>query len=166
MKRFCTLLLFGSACLQAHDVMLEVTGEIVNEACTLNYREKPPEVAMGEWETTHFSLPGSASDHRPFTLVLSQCINAITGVRVSFQGEAAAANPQLLKLDQQSISGLAIELSDANREPLAINQRGIRQPLLPEVDNVLHFHARYISLTPPITAGAANATALLSLEYD
>lgn len=146
---------------------IAISGVIRNNVCRLTTDSQSLNVALNQVDRRSFPAPDSATPAIPFALQLTDCGDATSAVTIAFTGTADTGNPALLKLNggESAAQGVALEILDQNKTPLAINGPGTTQPLNAGSDNMLQFYARYHANGLPVSTGEANAVADFSLTY-
>ncbi|WP_158484772.1 fimbrial protein [Pseudomonas chlororaphis] len=153
----------------AYDLLLNVSGTIAANGCTVSADSQNMTVTFGNVATKQFFANQTPWAKRKFVIQLERCGSAATEVKVSFNGIADSDNSDLLKITQDAgaASGLGIEILDMNGVTIPIGtQMASALPIdaTPGGTNQLVFYAQYRS-TGPVTVGPANATANFVLEY-
>ena len=125
--------------------------------------------ALGNYLTTDFTGVNSAtaSIHVPVKLDCPAS-NMHIQVRVNATADTSTTQPGAIRLDAGSpltATGVAIQMVDKNDNGLPINQDW--SETTGEAGKVnLGLHARYLQTGPVVTAGDANASATLTLNYE
>lgn len=148
-------------------VNLSMTATLVANSCEVSPDSKDKTVDMGIWATKQFASTPTLPPVR-FTLNLENCGAGASNVAVTFNGTADTSDGTLLALNSgggtASKVGIAILDKDRNRIPLG--QPGPLMPLTPNAANVsLVFYSQYVATGGQVTAGAANADATFTLDY-
>lgn len=149
----------------AYDVLINVSGNITGNTCTISASSENIKVKMGVNTSRQFSSVGDTGAKIPFSVELEDCGASFTGVKVMFSGDADTQNATLLKIAEGGSSGLAIQLLDSEESILPVNTWS---PLYGDSGNssvAMNFYARYMTTALPVTAGDADAVATFLLEY-
>lgn len=170
---FCTLSL--AVCLvmsqaNAADSSINITGNVVDNTCEISTESQNFSVDLQTQASKQFSAQGSVSEMVPFSVMFVNCGSAATGIKLGFQGVTVTPESPLLKNDDISgaATGVAIQLLDAAREVIHVNtdhENLSWNRLESGSNNTLHFYARMIALTYPVTAGKVSATATMTIEF-
>ncbi|AHG20962.1 ferrous iron transporter B [Chania multitudinisentens RB-25] len=156
----------GSVSAFAADGQINFTGEIIDSACeVVNNVSSPLNVSMGKIAKTAFSGKGSTAAATKFTLQLNNCPATLTGATVKFDGTTVAGDNSVLALTSGGATGVGIQLSDSS-SVLALNTASASYPLQSTGTNNLDFVARYVATAATVTAGAANAVASFTINYN
>lgn len=159
----------GSAAQADDPYNLQITGTILSKTCELSSASKNQTVQLGSINSAWLARTQAGPRYEPFTLELENCGKLASHISVTFSGSASAQNPALLAITAgpDNAQGVAIELYDRDKTPLALNTEGDATPLTASQPSVtLAFYARYVTDGTPLRAGAANATATFVLRYE
>lgn len=163
------LLTFGSSALADDPYNLQITGTILSKTCELSSASKNQTVQMGNVFSDRITRTHASPRYEPFTIELEKCGSLASHISVTFSGAANAQNPALLAIPAgaDNAQGVAVELYDRDKNPLALNTPGDATPLTANQPTVtLAFYARYVTDGTTVRAGAANATAIFVLNYE
>ncbi|SUY92929.1 S-fimbrial protein subunit SfaG precursor [Buttiauxella agrestis] len=173
MKKTLLLLLLASCSTLADlgHVNLIMSGEIMKESCDIDANNLTQNVEIGDFAVGTFNSVGSVSADKSFKILLSKCSPEIKTAGVTFTGTAqAGGDSSLLALSDTTgtgnlAQGVAVQLLDSNKIPLAINSLNpVRYPISPG-DNTLNFSLRYKAVSLPVVAGNANAVLYFNMDY-
>lgn len=173
MKKTLLLLLLASCSTLADlgHVNLIMSGEIMKESCDIDANNLTQSIEIGDFTVGTFKSVGSVSADKSFKILLSKCSPEIKSAGVTFTGTAqAGGDPSLLVLSDTTgggnmAQGIAVQLLDSNKSPLAINSiNPIRYDISPG-ENTLSFALRYKAVTLPVTAGNATAVLYFNMDY-
>ncbi|MDK9586398.1 fimbrial protein [Lelliottia wanjuensis] len=150
-------------------INLTMTGTIVDSTCDIDTNSKNQTVHIGSFATTDFKSVGSVSVDAPFTIVLKKCSSMIKNAGILFTG-TTGSDPTLLSLTDTSgggniASGVAVQVLDKDKKPVAINSSSPLNYALKSGDNTLNFSLRYKSTLATVTPGNATAVLYFSVEY-
>lgn len=163
------LLILGSTAQAADPYNLQITGTILSKTCELSSTSKNQTVQMGSIYSDRIARTNASPRYEPFTIELEKCGTLASHMSVTFSGTVSAQNPALLAIPAgaDNAQGVAIELYDRDKNPLALNTPGDATPLTASQPTVtLTFYARYVTDGTPVHAGAANTTATFVLNYE
>lgn len=154
----------------AADSAIKVTGQVIDFGCTVSTESTDFTVDLMKNSTKQFTCVGDTTPAIPFQIILTDCSDATTGVKVLFSGAADDDNNTLLKLDAttSSAAGMAVEILDGQGRELPINSSNTFPnwiKIQPKQNNALSFSARLKTTRMPIRAGLVNATATFTLEF-
>ncbi|MNY27980.1 Fimbria A protein precursor [compost metagenome] len=165
----------------AADGTVNFTGEIVDTLCSIAPSSQNLTVPLGKVSRATFydSNPiavgaaasvGKKATPAKFAIDLIGCGATATGAFVTFNGVAAAGNPDLLGLANAgqvgtaTATGVAIELGDSAGTRIKLGEKS-QEYILGKGDNSLKFQAAYIATATAVTAGPANAVAQFTVAY-
>ncbi len=154
----------------AHDGQVNVTGTITAASCNVEPDSKNQSVYIGEFSASSFAAVGDTSTPAKFDIKMNGCNNSIHGATIKFSGDADSNNSSLLALTGARAggnvaTGVAVEVLDANSNPLSINTVSSGLYALTTGENTLTFYLRYKSTLPTLTAGNAAAIMYFDLQY-
>ncbi|BBV77923.1 fimbrial protein [Klebsiella electrica] len=156
---------------QAADSTITITGYVRDNMCRVAAGSQNQTVDLMTNSAKQLFKPGETTWYPvPFSITLSPCGAAATGVKVGFTGTADPDNATLLKIDGGSgaAAGLGIQILDAGKNPLAINASSQNlnwSALSGGQANTLSFYARMMATQTSVVAGAVSATANFTLEF-
>ncbi|EPO1784649.1 fimbrial protein [Cronobacter turicensis] len=154
----------------AFDGTVKFTGEIVDQACTVNIgTDNTLTVDMGKVSKTAFTGVGTDASTTKFTIKLKDCPAAVTSAKVKFDGAPDASDSSLLALDSASdaAKGVAIKLMTVDKEALPLHSvNDYSYKLSSTEENNLDFYAAYRSTSATVTAGKANSVANFTVNYN
>ncbi|HHQ6629759.1 TPA: fimbrial protein [Serratia fonticola] len=148
-------------------VNLRMTATLVANTCTISHSSLSKTVDMGTWATKQLVTPQGLPPVR-FTINLENCGGLSSGVAVSFSGKADSDNNTLLALTtgKGAASKVAIAILDKDRNRIPLGRASAITPLAGGAANAsLVFYSQYVATARPVTAGAANADATFTLDY-
>ncbi|AKP33550.1 fimbrial protein [Yersinia aleksiciae] len=150
----------------AYDVLVSVTGKLIGNTCTVSTDSKMQTVPLGNIATKQFGVSHGVSNIKtPFFINLEECGPTFTGVKIRFVGTPDGDAADLIKVDDGSATGVAVELLNKDEQPLALNRQ---TDVLgtPGAENVqMKFHARLAATGSPVSPGPVSAIATWVLEY-
>lgn len=150
------------------NITLNFSGSIKMVTCEIIAGDGQ-DVALGDVSKTYFGNPGDVSPAKNFTITLSCPSGAMKQATVTFNGPTDSTDKTLLALDSGDggANGVAVRLNEND----GITQVKLNEPTeikaLSAGVNSLQFTAQYVALVdrPQIKAGAANATAQFTINY-
>ncbi|OQD51370.1 adhesin [Enterobacter cancerogenus] len=166
--RFITVALLA-LCTQARaetalgEINIRLYGNIVDFTCVAEGSDKT--VTLGTWPTKQLNTTGSRTQPMPFTLKLTGCPPGAASI--TFSGKADGSNSGLLALnDASTASHVAVEIRDADKTRLALQQAS--QPVTVDAQGnaVLSFYANYIATADNPQPGRADADATFMINYN
>lgn len=150
----------------AWDVLVNIRGEIIGNACTVASDSTHIEVNLGTLSTRQFSGIGSVSNiQEPFIFNLENCGPTFSGAKVRFTGTPDTDDPRLLQLDAGGANGAAIQILDAHGNPLPLNSWSELSPGNGDNTVTFKFFARLQATRASVEAGNVSAVATWELEY-
>lgn len=156
----------------ASDGTVNFNGSIIEDACTIDMGGKDAlTVPMGNVWKNAFKGAGDTASATKFTIVATDCPTSVNKASVKFDGIAVDNDSGVLQLTgagEADVAGnVGIQLADGNGQILKLAEASAQYDLQPTpAKNNLNFVARYISLADGVTAGAGNATATFTLNYE
>ena len=160
--RFLTVALFA-LCTQAQadtalgEINIRLYGNIVDFTCVAEGSDSDKTVTLG---TT-----GSRTQPMPFTLKLTGCPPGAASI--TFSGKADGSNNGLLALnDASTASRVAVEIRDADKTRLALQQASQPVSVDAQGNATLSFYANYIATADNPQPGRADADATFMINYN
>ncbi|CAI1002435.1 fimbrial protein [Serratia entomophila] len=150
----------------AADGVLNITGSITDQSCTVDPDSQNKQVALGKIAKDAFTASKTAGA-KAFNLVLKSCPATVTGATVRFDGTQIQGQSGLLALTQDAgkeAKGVGIQLLDDASNVLNIGNDSRVYSLAENKDNVLGFVARYYAYDT-VSVGSANSTANFTIVY-
>lgn len=167
--RFITVALFA-LCTRAQadtalgEINIRLYGNIVDFTCVAEGSDSDKAVPLG---TAH----ETAQHHRsrtqpmPFTLKLTGCPPGAASI--TFSGKADGSNSGLLALnDASTASHVAVEIRDADKTRLALQQASQPVSVDAQGNATLSFYANYIATADNPQPGRADADATFMINYN
>lgn len=155
--------------LYAHDIDIQISGKIKDSTCDIVQADRDKEVLLGDYRLQDLLQEGMSTRAIGFTISLENCGPDTDNVKIAFTGNAPTAKPELLALDNSSVTQLGIRLLGKDKNTIVLNNTqdgGVSYSLQPgQTAYSLQFYAQYVVLTTPVPAGPANATANLILTW-
>lgn len=168
-KFLCCTMLFSIAPFSlAHDGIVNISGTITDNTCTVSPDSKDFTVKMGNVPSKQFYQAGDGTRYEPFFIHLEKCGGAASGVTVSFSGPKDNRNSDLLAIPSGNgnASGMGIGIYNQDKSLIPIGSNSIQTKLTPNQPSVsISFYARYIADGGVVTTGTANAAATFTLTY-
>lgn len=160
----------------ASDGTLNITGTILDSACTIDTTTATQTVNLGVIQRTSFKETGSVAGKTKFSISLKDCPSTVTSASVTFDGTANKANPDILALNSgQTAEGVGVAFYEADGItpiPLLTKSTSVTldtatsgEPATPSNVNQLTYVATYKSTQDAVTAGSANATSNFTITY-
>ena len=163
--RFLTVALFA-LCTQAQadtalgEINIRLYGNIVAEGS-----DSDKTVTLGTWPTKQLSTTGSRTQPMPFTLKLTGCPPGAASI--TFSGKADGSNNGLLALnDASTASRVAVEIRDADKTRLALQQASQPVSVDAQGNATLSFYANYIATADNPQPGRADADVTFMINYN
>ncbi|MBS0848170.1 fimbrial protein [Citrobacter sp. JGM124] len=149
---------------------IKVTGRVLDFGCAISSESAEFTVDLLKHSSKQFPDAGSTSEAVPFRIILEDCAEGTTEVKVSFSGSQDSSNTALLKLDggSNAAEGLGVEILDNSKQPVPINAPTASLnwiKLAPEEIITLPFYARLMATQSPVHPGQIHASATFILEF-
>lgn len=157
------LFLLITSASHAADFNIRVNGRLVANSCTVSVASANRVVALGKLAIKQFQADGHIPV--PFTIDLQYCIDAVSGVKVTFNGAPDPQDSSVLALNASSTAAyVGLVILDQNRKRVPLGTAS--QPYRISSDKVsMAFYAQYVPTGKPVMPGSANADATFTLEY-
>lgn len=147
---------------------LEILPNSVNfnvGSCSLKFNV--PTVQLGDWYDTQFPTVGSTSTEVDIPITL----NCMAGTNIkatvtATSGTVYAAQGQLALSGTNKATGVAIQIIDANKNPIPLNSKETIKDNAAAGNYIFGWKARYIKTADKITPGPANGTATINIRYE
>lgn len=123
-------------------------------------------VPLGEYRTSDFASVGSTTASQPVNIVLDCNSGIKVNAVISSTAEASQAGTIALTQSADTATGIGVQLLDANNNPLAIGTSLVAGTTTGKGNYNINWQARYIRTATAMTAGAANATATVTISYE
>lgn len=154
----------------AADGQINFTGAIHSPTCNVDVSSKNQSINIGTFSTTDFQTVGTTTTSKPVDITLTNCSQGISGAKVFFSGNQDSDNPALLALEDTDntglmASGVGVEIIDANKKTVSINNSVSDLYTLAAGTNTLVFYLRYKSTQKTIKAGNATSVMYFDLQY-
>lgn len=150
----------------AKDGTVNFKGSIIDAPCSIMGGDANQTVDLGQISNAVLAAGGvgTRSPLVDFTIKLTGCGTAAKTARVTFAATADTANANLLAVTGGA-TGVGIQVSTG--EGLQVVKPGTASQSfqLHQGDNELKFQAAYVSTSPLVRPGAANATAQFTVSY-
>ncbi|MGU7785160.1 fimbrial protein [Burkholderia sp. PU8-34] len=156
----------------AYDGTVTITGSLSGATCDIkvNNGNKDGTVQLPSVSAGMLSSKGAVAGTTAFSVALSNCANAGTGVRMFFE-----AGPNVNGVDgtlfnrapNNAASNVAVQLLDMDRQPLKagdVSQRNGRPALIANNAATMTYHAQYYA-QDKTTAGAVSTSVTYSIDY-
>ncbi|MCU6163037.1 fimbria assembly protein [Enterobacter bugandensis] len=147
------------------EINIQMSGNIVDFTCVAEGNDSDKTVTLGTWPTKQLNTTGSRTQPMPFTLKLTGCPPGAASI--TFSGKADGSNSGLLALnDASTASHVAVEIRDADKTRLALQQAS--QPVTVDAQGnaTLSFYANYIATADNPQPGRADADATFMINYN
>lgn len=166
----CLLSLVTHRVALAADSAITIIGTVNGNTCFVSSGSSDFTVSLMSNSSKLLYQPGAVTPLVPFSIVFDQCGSSATGVKVGFTGPADNNNTSLLKINGGggAAAGVGIQILDNNKNAIDLNSAQSAldwSPLTGNQSNTLYFYARLMATLSPVTAGAVNATADFTLEF-
>lgn len=150
----------------AYDVLINVTGNVILNSCSISSGSQNMTVELGNYATSRFSGKGGGAEAVPFYINIEGCTDdVVSKARVKFSGESDDTNSQLLALDGSSGSGVAIRLLDKDKQKMVLGEWGGTWYNVNGEEGRLLYYAQYEAVSDTISAGSGDATATFLVEF-
>ncbi|MCG3100957.1 fimbria assembly protein [Pantoea agglomerans] len=147
------------------EINIQMSGNIVDFTCIAEGNDSDKTVTLGTWPTKQLSSTGSRTQPMPFTLKLTDCPPGAASI--TFSGKADGSNNGLLALnDASTASRVAVEIRDADKTRLALQQASQPVTIDAQGNAVLSFYANYIATADNPQPGRADADATFMINYN
>ncbi len=174
---FCLVMYSVSANVLASDGLVNYTGEIIENACTVtNNMNNPLRVVIGFVARSAINRgKGTIAAPTRFSIELTDCPESLIGTNahVKFDGTPAPEDNSVLALSEGpfgTATGVGIQLLEApssgNQSTVIPLHQASAAKTLQAGRNVFDFGAQYIALSDNVTAGPANGTASFTIVYN
>lgn len=144
---------------------IKMQATLVAGGCTVSIASQKLMVNMGQWFKRQVSANSEVSKPVLFAINLEHC-SSITGVTVTFNGQADSADPSLLAISGVgSAKNIGIAILDKDRRRIPLGHPSDVYTVSPDAESItLNFYGQYIA-SGEVSAGVANADATFSIEY-
>ena len=163
---FCSLV-------NAADVQVQLNGSILDQSCSIKSADLTKNVIFDDMNPKDFSFLGAVSSMQEVNIGLEKCTGNIETMYYIFSGYADLSDPSLLKITGQQdtsaddiASGLAIQILDANKNVIPLNQNQNINRTITEQTYNLKFYLRYKSTNTTVTPGDASSLLYLDFYYE
>ena len=147
------------------EINIEMSGNIVDFTCVAEGNDSDKVVTLGTWPTKQLRTTGSRTQPMPFTLKLTGCPPGAASI--TFSGKADGSDSGLLALNDGSTAGqVAVEIRDADKTRLDLQQASQPVTVDAEGNAVLSFYAYYIATADNPQPGRADADATFMINYN
>lgn len=147
------------------EINIQMSGNIVDFTCVAEGSDSDKTVTLGTWPTKQLSTTGSRTQPMPFTLKLTGCPPGAASI--TFSGKADGSNSGLLALnDASTASHVAVEIRDADKTRLALQQASQAVSVDAQGNAILSFYANYIATADNPQPGRADADATFMINYN
>lgn len=163
-----TLMMFHASAQAATalgEINIQMYGNIVDFTCVAEGSDSDKTVTLGTWPTKQLSTTGSRTQPMPFTLKLTGCPPGAASI--TFSGKADGSNNGLLALnDASTASNVAVEIRDADKTRLALQEASQSVAVDAQGNATLSFYANYIATADNPQPGRADADATFMINYN
>lgn len=147
------------------EINIELFGNVVDYSCVVEAADSDKAVELGRWATKQLRNAGSTTSIVPFTLSLTGCPPG--SASITFSGKADDSDPSLLGLNgNSSASRVAVEIRDADRSRLPLQQASREVSVDAQGNATLQFYANYIATADDPLPGKADADATFMINYN
>ena len=147
------------------EINIQMSGNIVDFTCVAEGSDSDKTVTLGTWPTKQLSTTGSRTQPMPFTLKLTGCPPGAASI--TFSGKSDGSNNGLLALnDASTVSRVAVEIRDADKTRLALQQASQPVSVDAQGNATLSFYANYIATADNPQPGRADADATFMINYN
>lgn len=106
----CAVLCLAAAAVQAADVTITITGQVVAKPCTIS--TTTANVSLGTLSTSTLQSAGSVSDWKTVALDLTNCPVGTSSVKATFTGTSDSTGTYFL--NQGTAGNIAVQLADSS----------------------------------------------------
>lgn len=159
-------LLFNIA--QAADGTINFTGNITDQACTVDTASANQTVNLGNVSAKAFAAAGDVAAPTKFSINLTNCPQTVTQARVKFDGTTNSTNQTILALSSgQTATNVGVALYEADSTTqIPVASASASQTITTVGPNVLNFVAKYMATTASVGTGTANAVTNFTVNYN
>lgn len=151
---------------QAYDVLISITGNLIGNTCEVSTDAKEQDVYLGNISMKQFSNSGAVSNiTTPFTLKLESCGPTFAGVKIRFSGTPDTENPQLIKVADGGATGVAVQILDKDGALVPLNTQTTAYGSAGDESVQMTFYARLAATGAAVSAGDVSAIATWTTEY-
>lgn len=149
----------------AADVVFNITGKIANSACEVGVGGTQT-VRLGTFSAGYLQNIGEITQLEPFDITLGNCPYDYSNVQVTFIGDVASGNTQLLALQPGGAENVGIAIYEKDKTSLIpLNVASSGKSVSATEATTLTFYAAYMS-TGTVTEGDANADVNFTISYN
>jgi major type 1 subunit fimbrin (pilin) len=161
---------FSTSVFAAGEGKVYITGEIIDQACTVETDVGKMTVKMGKIHKGAFKGVGDAVAGQAFDVILKDCPTSVTdgeGAVVRFAGTQVNGNGSVLALtDEPGVAtGVGVQIADDQGKVINLHNDSRIYKLSSTEDNFLGFIASYYSTSANVVAGKANAVSDFTISY-
>lgn len=150
----------------AAPVNINITGNIIASACTVNNNLSDLNVSLGDdIQAATLEAANSGSTPKGFNLVLSACPVATRNVTVSFAGTGDTTSPTMYKSTGTATS-VAVELSQQTTGTILGNGSTLTQAVQTDKTVTYALNARAYSATGSAMPGSVSAVVQANFTYN
>lgn len=147
------------------EINIQLYGNIVDFTCVAEGNDSDKVVTLGTWPTKQLRTTGSRTQPMPFTLKLTGCPPGAASI--TFSGKTDGSDSGLLALNDGSTADkVAVEIRDADKTRLDLQQASQPVTVDAEGNAVLSFYANYIATADNPQPGRADADATFMINYN
>lgn len=167
------LLLLTGGCLftaasRAALTEIHFSGTVRAGTCVVETNSKNIEVNLGNVSKTVFTVPGSQSNAKAFSIKLTNCL-AVNIADVKMGGTPDTLDPRFFAIQNTpgAASGVAVKVWEKNSGDIQIPGGGnVSHPLPGGATSIeLEYYAAYIQTAATVSSGIANSYADFTIEY-
>ncbi|MBH2031442.1 MAG: fimbrial protein [Pseudomonadales bacterium] len=165
-------LLVGSAfasVANAADGTINFTGNITDQACTVDPASANKTVKLGSVRAGVFGAAGTTAAPTRFSIMLTSCPAGVTSASMKFDGPTSADNSNLVALTggTGAAEGVAVGIYEVDSATLIpVGSASKTQTLVSGANNTFDFIAKYVSTAATVKTGVANATSNFTVTYN
>lgn len=171
-KSLLPLLIAFCSSAKADTVTLNITGNVLASACTVDVNDKVQTVDFGKISAASLSPAGSIGPSRPFSIRLTDCPETTSSVTMTVTGTTDPSSPSLFGAYVGSeYTGVAIKVKPAeagwNDDSVAPSGGAALTKAIPSDTHsvTFAFDSRLQSTRESILAGAFSSSMLVSFTY-
>lgn len=158
----------------ALDVTIQVNGSVSDQTCNVKSSDLIKNVTFPDLDPKDFPAIGSYSNSQEVTVALENCTSSIKNLKYKFTGDGDDTDTTLLKIKGAAnagagnvlATGLAIEIQDANKNIIPLNQTKSMGAVISGSTYDFKFYLRYKSVSATVTAGDASSIMYLDMYYE
>lgn len=145
-------------------VNIVLKANLIEKGCNVSVASKVQTVDLGSWASSYFTFAGKESRKIPFAIALEDCAY-VSDVNVILHGVGNTIDKSLLSTTLGMSLAILITDDKGNKIPVGNKITYNITNIISEGKVLLHFNAQYKAMSHPVSIGAANSDAYISVEY-